>query len=216
LSTLIPILVPAILVVNCIRVLANDGYIHLEYAKPDFPPDAYGLTPEQRTELALTGLRSVLPQDSGGIDLLRRAQLPNGDPAFNQRELGHMQDVRNLIGQVYPLHLIALAAIAVLALGLGRSAQMKRVVPRALQAGALLTLIIAAGLIAYILINFQTFFTQFHRLFFEGDTWQFQFTDTLIRLYPVRFWSDAATYIGVGTVAQALALLVAARRWGHG
>ena len=213
LSTLIPILVPAILVVNCIRVLANDWYIHFEYAKPDFPPDAYGFTPEQRTELALTGLHSVLPQDGAGIDLLRRERQPNGDPAFNERELGHMQDVRSLIGQVYPLHLIALAAIAVLALGLGRSAQMKRVVPRALQAGAILTLLIAAGLIAYILINFQTFFTQFHQLFFEGDTWQFQFTDTLIRLYPVRFWSDAATYIGVGTVAQALALLVAARMW---
>src|SRR4030067_3430913 len=122
-----------------------------------------------------------------------------------------MPDARSLIGQVSPLHLIALAAIAVLALGLGRSAQMKRVVPRALQAGAILTLIVAAGLVAYILINFQTFFTQFHRLFFCGDTWQFQFTDTLIRLYPVRFWSEAATYIGAGTVVQALALLVAAR-----
>src|SRR3972149_1563366 len=97
LSTLIPILVPAILVVNCIRVLANDWTIHFEYAKPDFPPDAYGLTPEQRTELALTGLHSVLPQDGAGIDLLRRERLPNGDPAFNERELGHMQDVRSLI-----------------------------------------------------------------------------------------------------------------------
>ena len=213
LFTLIPILVPAILVVNCIRVLANDWTIRFEYAKPDFPPDAYGFTPEQRTELALAGLHSVLPQDGAGIDLLRRARLPNGDPAFNERELGHMQDVRSLIGQVYPLHLIAVAAIAGLALGLGRSAHMKRVVPRALGGCAILTLVISAGLIAYILINFQTFFTQFHQLFFDGDTWQFQFTDTLIRLYPVRFWSDAATYIGVGTVVQALALLVAANVW---
>ena len=29
-SVLMAILAPAILVVNCIRVLANDGYIHLE------------------------------------------------------------------------------------------------------------------------------------------------------------------------------------------
>ena len=213
LSIVIAVLVPAILVVNAVRVLANDWYIHFEYARPDFPPDAYGLSREQRTELALTGLHSVLPQTAEGIDLLRRARLPDGGEAFNARELKHMEDVRVLIGRIYPLHLFALAAIAALALAWGRSAETKRVVPRALQAGAILTLAIAAGLIAYILINFSTFFTQFHLIFFEGDTWQFLFTDTLIRLYPVKLWSDAAILIGAATVVQALALLVGARGW---
>ena len=212
-SAIITILVPAMLVVNVIRVLANDWYFHFEYAKPEFPPDAYGLTQEQRTELALTGLHSVLPQSAEGIDLLRRARLPDGNPAFNERELGHMEDVRSLIGQVYRLHLIALAAIAALAIGLNRSARMKAVVPRGLQAGSILTLVIAAGLIAYILVDFRTFFTQFHQIFFEGDTWMFLYTDTLIRLYPIQFWSDAATYIGVGTVAQAVVLLVVTWQW---
>ena len=207
LSILIIILVPAILVVNAIRVLANDWYIHFEYARPDFPPDAYGLMPDQRSELALVGLRSVLPQHAAGIDLLRQARLPDDSPAFNTRELKHMQDVRVLIGRVYPLHLAALAAIAALALVLGRSADTRTIIPRALQGGSILTLAIAAGLIAYILINFNTFFTQFHLIFFEGDTWQFLFTDTLIRLYPVRFWSDIATLIGAATVGQALILL---------
>src|SRR3990172_3046752 len=153
-SAVLTILVPAMLVVNVIRVLANDWYIHFEYAKPEFPPDAYGFTKEQRTELALTGLHSVLPQSAEGIDLLRRGCLPAGSPAFNERELGHMEDVRILIGQVYPLHLIALVAIVALAIGLSRSARMKAVVPRGLQAGSILTLVIAAGLIGYILINF--------------------------------------------------------------
>src|SRR3972149_3289433 len=173
LSVLIALLVPAILVVNGIRVLANDWYIYSEYAKPDFPPDAYGFTKAQRTELALTGLHSVLPQYAEGIDLLRQARLPDGRAAFNARELGHMEDVQILIGQVYPLHLVVLVTIVVLAIVLGRWAETKRIIPSALQAGAILTLVIAAGLIAYILINFSTFFTQFHRIFFEGDTWQF-------------------------------------------
>jgi integral membrane protein (TIGR01906 family) len=201
------------LVVNAVRVLANDWYIHVEYARPDFPPDAYGLTQAQRTELALTGLHAVLPQTAEGIELLRRARLPGGGEAFNARELKHMEDVRVLIGRIYPLHLLVLAAIAALALMWGRSAETKRIVPRALQWGSVLTLAIAAGLIAYILINFSTFFTQFHLIFFEGDTWQFLFTDTLIRLYPVKFWSDAAILIGAATVAQALALLAGTRWW---
>jgi integral membrane protein (TIGR01906 family) len=213
LSIAIAVLVPAILVVNGIRVLANDWYIYHEYGKPGFPPDAYGLTPAQRTELALTGLHSVLPQYEQGIELLRRARLPDGDAAFNGRELGHMQDVRILIGRVYPLHVVVVAAIVVLAVALSRSPETSALVPRALFGGSILTLVIAAGLIAYILLNFNTFFTQFHLIFFEGDTWQFQFTDTLIRLYPLPLWSDAAIYIGVGTVLQALALLAGTWWW---
>jgi integral membrane protein (TIGR01906 family) len=102
---------------------------------------------------------------------------------------------------------IAIAAIVVLAIALARPPATEAIVPRALLAGAILTLVIAAALIAYILINFQTFFTQFHQLFFESGSWQFRFTDTLIRLYPIPFWSDAAIFIGAGTVAQALILL---------
>ncbi len=207
LSIVIAILVPALLVVSAIRVLANEWYVRFEYAKPDFPPDVYGFTPDQRLELALIGLRSVLPQHAEGIDLLRRARLPDDGPSFNARELKHMEDVRILIGRVYPLHLAALVAIVALALVLGRSGDAQTIIPRALQWGSILTLVIAAGLIAYILVNFSTFFTQFHLIFFEGDTWQFLFTDTLIRLYPVRFWSDAAILIGAATVGQALILL---------
>ncbi len=207
LSLVITLLVPAILVFNGVRVLANDWYVHAEYAKSDFPPDAYGLTLKQRTELALTGLHSVLPQYEEGIDLLRQARLPGGGEAFNARELGHMRDVRVLIGRLYPLHLILVAAIVILAIALGRAPDTITILPRALQAGAILTLVIAAVLITYILINFQTFFTQFHQVFFESGTWQFLFTDTLIRLYPLPFWSDAAILIGAGTLVQTLLLL---------
>jgi integral membrane protein (TIGR01906 family) len=213
LAAIIALLIPALLVVNAVRVLANDWYIRLEYAKPDFPPDAYGLTSEQRLELALTGLHSVLPQHAEGIDLLREARLPDGSEAFNARELGHMEDVRVLIGRIYPLHLIALAAIVGLAIVLGRAPELRAIIPRALQWGSILTLVIAAGLIVYILINFNTFFTQFHLIFFEGDTWQFQFTDTLIRLYPLPFWSDAAILIGAATVVQAIVLLAGTWWW---
>ncbi|HLF25801.1 MAG TPA: TIGR01906 family membrane protein [Anaerolineae bacterium] len=213
LSIAIAIFVPAILVVNAIRVLANDWYIHFEYARPDFPPDAYGLNQEQRTELALTGLHSVLPQYGEGIELLRQARLPDGSEAFNARELGHMADVRVLIGQIYPLHLFTLVALIALAIVLGRAEETRAIIPRALQWGSLLTLVIAAGLIAYILINFDTFFVQFHRIFFEGETWLFQFTDTLIRLYPVKFWSDIAILIGAATVVQALVLLAGTWWW---
>jgi uncharacterized membrane protein len=33
-------------------------------------------------------------------------------------------------------------------------------------------------------------------LFFSGDTWLFAYSDTLIRLFPIRFWEDCFIYIG--------------------
>jgi uncharacterized membrane protein len=38
---------------------------------------------------------------------------------------------------------------------------------------------------------FWQFFTFFHTLFFEGDSWLFYYSDSLIRLFPIRFWQDA-------------------------
>jgi len=57
-------------------------------------------------------------------------------------------------------------------------------------------LAIAVGLIVVIGIAvnpnvFWNFFAGFHSLFFEGDSWLFLYSDTLIRLFPLRFWQDA-------------------------
>jgi uncharacterized protein DUF1461 len=61
---------------------------------------------------------------------------------------------------------------------------------------AMVLLAISIGVIALIGISvnpdiFFTFFAGFHHLFFEGDSWLFFFSDTLIRLFPIRFWQDA-------------------------
>lgn len=75
--------------------------------------------------------------------------------------------------------------------------------------GALLTLGIVAAIIVVALVNWDFFFTGFHKLFFEGGTWYFLYSDTLIRLFPEQFWFDAALTIGAVTVAGAVTTLVA-------
>ena len=48
---------------------------------------------------------------------------------------------------------------------------------------------------------FWSFFGWFHSLFFSANTWLFEYSDTLIRLFPIRFWQDtflAAAAIGTG------------------
>lgn len=66
----------------------------------------------------------------------------------------------------------------------------------------MITVAVTLGLIAGagILLNpniFWGFFSWFHSLFFEGDTWLFAYSDTLIRLFPIRFWQDAVIALAV-------------------
>jgi integral membrane protein (TIGR01906 family) len=207
----IALLVPLVLTVNGVRLIANDWYVRFEYGR--LPPDASGLTRAQRTELGLTGLHSILPRNEEGIGLLRRAKLPDGGPAFRDKELGHMSDVRRLVGILYPAHLAALAGIAALALGLALARRGPTLVPQGLAYGAGLTLALAALVALAVAVSADGFLTGFHRLFFEGESWRFRETDTLRRLYPDRFWSETAIWLGVGAAAQALLLLTGSLVW---
>jgi integral membrane protein (TIGR01906 family) len=208
---IITITIPFLLVVGLIRLVANPWFIQFEYNRPGFPADVYGLTLEQRTPLAI---RFVFRGARGrGLTLLEQARLPNGEPAFNAREIKHMQDVRILMARVLPLALIIGSLWIILAIVFRKSPTYHDIVPQGLRAGSILTLILLAGLIAYIVINFDAFFLQFHQLFFEGDSFAFRYDDTLIRLYPEQLWNDAAILIGVLTGAMAVVLIATSSWW---
>ncbi|HET9289167.1 MAG TPA: TIGR01906 family membrane protein [Gaiella sp.] len=208
---LVALVVPPTLVVTALRVLATDTFVRFEYDRDGFPSDRYGLTDEERQSLALTGLESIRPR-SDGIVLLERATLPDGSPAFDSRELTHMEDVRTLFGAALRAQLVIVLLLIVLAVALSRS-RLREVVPRGLLAGALTTLAIAVLAVPFILLGFDRFFTRFHEMFFEGDSWRFSDTDTLIRLYPERFWEDVSQLAAAITVAQAVLLAGVAWWW---
>ena len=209
----IAVVVPPILIANGLRALSTDTFVRNELGRDGFPPDRYGFTDEQREALALLGLRSIEP-GSDGIVLLERATLPDGSPAFDARELSHMRDVRTLFGALLRGTLIAMVAIAVLALALARTT-FRTVVPGGLLAGALATVAVAVLAVPVILLGFDGFFTRFHEVFFEGDSWRFSSTDTLIRIYPERFWEDVSQLAAALTVLQALVLAPLAWWWRH-
>ena len=207
----IAVSVTPILVVNAFRVLATGTFVRFELGRDSFPPDAYGFTPEQRRALALVGLRSIQP-GSDGIVLLERARLPNGSPAFGFRELTHMRDVRNLLGIALLAQLIAIVVIGALALAFART-RLRAVVPLGLLAGALGTIAIALLAVPVILLGFDGFFVRFHEVFFSGDSWRFNDADTLIRIYPERFWQDVSRLAAAIAVGQAIVLVPLAWWW---
>lgn len=206
---LIVIFTPVVLLLLNVRLLMGDWFIRLEYARPDFPPDFYGMSQEERLQLALTGLRSVTQPP--GAAILREVRFADGRPAFNEREIRHMQDVYLLQGAAFRVGTILALALIGAWLCLWFSPGTRPMAWRSLQLGGLFTVGLVFLILLGFLLSFDVAFTVFHRIFFEGDTWLFLPTDTLIRLYPEKFWFDAAVFIGGLTLAEAIALTLLAR-----
>lgn len=211
LQAVIVVAVPVVLVVMPIRVLMHPRWVYLEYGRPDFPPDSFGLTLQERTRLAVAGIDSII--GPRGVVVLQEARFADGSPAFNEREVSHMQDVRVVTGNIYLAQVVLFIAAVVAVLALVRG-QAQTAAASALLTGALVTVALLVALVVFVFTGFDTFFTAFHRVFFSGDTWLFDYTDTLIRMYPVQFWFDAATVIGVTSIVEAVVLGVMAWRWG--
>jgi hypothetical protein len=198
-------LVPLLLVANGVHVLAHGWFVRFEYDRAGFPADPQGMPTDERTRLALVGLRSILPWEREGTGLLREARLADGSPAFGEREVSHMDDVRVMLFGLFAIHAVGLLALAALA----SIRRTRPLVSRGLQAGAAATLALGAAVGVVLLLNPIWFLTGFHTVFFEGSSWRFADGDTLRRLYPDAFWSDTATILGVAAAVQATALLAA-------
>ena len=210
LSALIVAAVPVVLIGNTLWVLINPWFVHAQYSLPGFPADSYGLSDQERTDLAVSGIRSIRP-GSDGVELLREARLPSGDPAFEEREIQHMEDVRDLVAGFLTAWAIALALGVAAALGLRRLGA-RGSAGRALVRGAILTVAAMAPVGLIMLLNFEFFFDGFHGLFFEGDSWRFSSNYTLRLLYPDFFWGVAAGTMAALVVLQAVALIAGFRR----
>jgi len=192
--------VPVFLLLTNLYALMSPAFLHYEYGKADFPPSP-GFTDEQRlmvAEKAVTYLRS-----DAGIEILGDLEGEEG-PLFREKELVHMVDVKVLTRQAFLAHglLGLLIALSLLALLVIRDGQ----VSTSLLQGSLLTIALLVAVVALIYLNFDWFFTHFHLTFFAGDSWIFDWSDTLIRLFPERFWFDAATLWGLLTLGEAVIL----------
>lgn len=209
LSALVVAAVPAIAVGNAIWVLFQPWLVDAQYALPGFPDDPHGLAGEERAELAKTGVRAVRPVGEG-VEPLREARLPGGERAFGRAEVRHMADVRDLVTAFTAAWAVGLAVAVAAGVALSRLAG-PGAVRHALARGGLVTLgaIAVAGLFA--LVAFDAFFTAFHGVFFEGDSWRFADTATLRRLYPDAFWAIASAAMVALVVVQAGAAIALAR-----
>ena len=114
-----------------------------------------------------------------------------------------MADVRDLVGTLFTVQLLAVALTLVLGVAL-----LVLWPPRALAAaalyGSLLTAVLLGMASVLALSGFDAAWSQFHVIAFSNDFWELDpVTDHLIQMYPEDFWFDVTMLIGIATLAEA-------------
>lgn len=190
-----------LLLLTGVRLLLTNAFVQVEYNMWYFPEDPYGMTTEQRLEYAPVALEFLLNGADGSF--LGDRTFEDGTPMYNEREVSHMVDVQKLTMAFLNVWYASIVLFVVLLLWAWRGGWMAAFKQMLSKAG-LVTIIALGTLILLIAISFDAVFVGFHRIFFDGDTWLFLYSDTLIRLFPERFWLDAFVLVGVLTFGGGL------------
>ena len=210
LSWLVVLAVPVALVLTTVRLLISPLFLKVEYNSPGFPQDPFGFTKEERLQWA--NIAAAYLVNDAGISFLADLRFPQGQstpPAtcrsmddctklYNERELKHMLDVKNVLQsalRVWYVSLGLLLVTGILAYFDGWKAQYRR----AIRSGGWLTVALLGAILLFVFLAFGFIFVLFHNIFFQSGTWTFLFSDTLIRLFPERFWRD--TFLAIGLIA---------------
>ena len=208
-SWVVALVIPVALIGLAVRLVLLPIFPQVEYRMPYFPPDDYGFTTQQRIQWATYAWNYLV--NSAGPSYLGDLKFEDGKPLFNEREVSHMHDVKGVIQGTFTAWYVALGLLALLGLWAWRG-HWRGQYRQGLRRGGWLTIGLAVLIGSIVVIGiamdpdvFWNFFAWFHSLFFKGNTWIFAYSDTLIRLFPIRFWQD--TFL-------AAAFIVLAGAWG--
>ena len=214
-SILTTILVPVVLLGIGLRLLLSPIFLQVEYNMPGFPEDVYGFTKADRLRWAPYAVDYLVNRE--GISYLGDLRFDDGSQLYNERELSHMHDVKGVTQGALNVFYLALAGLALIGLWSRRGDQWQAY-RRGLRRGGWWMIWLAGMLAVVVLVGtfilpglFWAFFVGFHALFFEGGSWQFEYSDTLIRLFPLRFWQDAFLFGAIMAVLGGLGLALGIR-----
>jgi integral membrane protein (TIGR01906 family) len=202
---------PAFFVLTGVRLVATETFLRIEYNRPGFPDDRFGFSKEDRLQYAPYAIEYL--RNGAGIKYLGDLTFENGMPLYNARELRHMEDVKVVTQAAFAIHVVLSVLFIGAILALAWRSDTRPALRQGLSGGGVFTITLIMSLAVLIVANWDFFFDNFHAIFFEGDSWQFSTSDTLIRLFPERFWFDAAMTIGAFTVFGAVAAILGVWWW---
>jgi integral membrane protein (TIGR01906 family) len=169
----------------------------------------------ERTGISSSQLRDVAKQMAdyfGGISQTPQLTVTrNGGqfPLYNEKELIHLKDVRDIVQLFTTLMIVAL----LLFIGLGAFLYFRNGLNRLLkgiQIGSVVAFVLTAALIIWALIDFDGLFLLFHYISFSNNLWILDPSkDYLIMMFPEGFFNDAAILIVSTIIGEAVIIWIA-------
>ncbi len=135
-------------------------------------------------------------------------QTVDGEPVFNEREQGHLRDVRTVTILFALVALIAAVWLVVAA----RRSHGARWFWQGVAGGALALAggVVGIGLLA--LVAFDQVFEVFHRILFPEGSYNFDpSTERMVQLFPMQFWFETSIALGLVLLVLAGVTLLIAR-----
>jgi len=210
-SKVLQMILPIITILTSVLLMLvmAKSLLQIEYRLPGFPEDRYGFNLEDRVYWASIDIEYLIRDYEP--DYFDDFLLEDGSPMHNVRELKHLEDVKRLVRVAWKVWAVGVGIVLFLIITLWRVGETK-IALRGVLDGSRLTLIMMGILMVGVMVAFGVLFVGFHKIFFEGSTWIFPYSDTFIRLYPERLWRDTFIIVGLITVIEATVLHMVARR----
>ncbi len=209
LGWLITLVTPFAIILTAVRLLLTPIWLNIEYRMPGFPADPFGFTLEERLRWANVSLEYLL--NDAGIEYFDSQRFSDGVHIYEARELQHLVDVKNVVSASLLVWYFSISFLLIVGL-LSIWGDFKEEYRAGVQRGAWLTIGFVAVVLVFVIAAFGIFFVYFHEIFFDPGTWTFSYADTLIRLFPERFWQDAFLWIGGLTILISLWLSSLAKK----
>ena len=197
--------IPVFLLLTNVRVATTDAHV---YALGFSRYHASAVTGIDRGELDRAAREIVEYLSSNDRSALLDVRVTVGgqsQPLFNEREVGHMLDVKRLFQFFFRVHELAFVYIAVYVTAIylwTRERAMRRLAQQALVGGIVTAVALAVSAVE-VLVGFDQLFTAFHLLSFANDLWQLNpATDRLVQMFPQGFWFEVSLAVGVLTIVE--------------
>ena len=194
---------PALFLTASIGWAVNNQWLY-EYGFQKYNvSDTTGLTEAELNEVT-EGLTGYFNSDQEYIDLNVSA---DGDSIFNQREIIHLKDVKELIRLDYRVFLLTLLYALTYAgiVFFWQKRKYWRQLVWGMIGGSSLTLAVMLIFGLGTLFDFDWLFLQFHLISFANEFWLLDpAKDYLIMLFPQGFWYDAALLCVITTLILAI------------
>lgn len=213
-TVILVVALPIAIVLTSVQLVAfNEDFFMEEFEKYD-RMEATGMDRDQLGKVA----RAFIDYLSLQKDELNMQVVVNGRQRllFNDKELMHMDDVRNLFEGGFALRLwaVILSAISITVIGLWGHRKGIDGIARALAWASGVPLVLGAVIALLLATDFDRWFIYFHLTFFNNDLWQLDpSTDMLINIFNEGFFADAAFRILLYAVVTMAVILAVSMAW---